>query len=127
VTCPHCQEHRVPDDLELCWKCGQPMRQGDPVECPQCFAWSGYEDEYPCPQCGYDLTPGPGAIAPADSPMLPIQEPHASAGGNGRDRTSVKPEPAAPPAVVLVQCAICETEVAPAEKCRACGNILEAR
>lgn len=131
TICPHCQEPRVPDDLELCWKCGQKMRQGDPIECAHCFTWSGYEDEYPCPHCGYDLKLGFVAIAPADSPLLPVQELRETAGGNGKDGTFVTPEPVPstpqPPAGTLVQCAICDADVPPAAVCEVCSNPLEAR
>lgn len=123
VPCPHCQESRVPSDLEVCWSCGRPMRQGEPIECAQCFAWKGYEDEYPCPQCGYDLKAAP-SVAAAGTPVLPIRDPHD---GNGRERTEVPVQPSPLPEEILVQCGICYTEVAPGALCNTCGNPLEAR
>lgn len=129
VTCPHCQEPRVPNDLEHCWHCGQPMRQGERIECAQCFTWQGYGDEYPCPQCGYD----PNAaelIAAAGPPMLNLRDAHEGNGtgehradGNGRDPAATVLEPVAP----LVQCGICYAEVPPGTVCNVCDNPLEAR
>lgn len=29
------------------------VRKDEPIDCPQCFTWRGYEDEYPCPNCGF--------------------------------------------------------------------------
>lgn len=126
VPCPHCQESRVPSDLELCWKCGQPMRQGERIECPQCFTWTGYEDEYPCQQCGYDPKHGP-AIAAAGSPILPIHEQRETVDGNGKDQPAPR---AAEPLIAtgtLVQCATCDAEVAPGDLCSVCGYALEVR
>ena len=120
----------MPNDLEHCWNCGQRMRQGERIECAQCFTWQGYEDEYPCPQCGYDPKTA-ATIAAAGSPMLPIRESHD---GNGFDGSGSEPVPAmAAPAVVpalaptLVQCAICDAEVPPGAVCDVCRNPLEAR
>lgn len=31
----------------------QRMRKEEQIDCPQCFSWRGYEDEYPCPNCGF--------------------------------------------------------------------------
>jgi hypothetical protein len=122
VACPHCQEARVPDDLELCWKCGLRMRQDEPVDCPQCFSWQGYEEQYPCPLCGYDPKTGP-ALPAAGSPILTVADQKAAvAGDNG---TSAHAAPPAPPAAMLVQCSICYSNVAPGTRCSACGNSLE--
>jgi hypothetical protein len=55
VTCPHCLESRVPDDLDFCWKCGTRMKKEAKITCPRCFTFSGTEGEFPCPVCGYSL------------------------------------------------------------------------
>ncbi|HEY0373088.1 MAG TPA: tubulin-like doman-containing protein [Thermoanaerobaculia bacterium] len=124
VPCPHCQEARVPADLELCWNCGQRMRQGEPIECIQCFTWKGYEDEFPCPNCGYDPKATP-ALAPVGTPFIPIRESHD---GNGSERTvAAVAEPVFTAAATLVQCAICDAEVTPGAACAMCGNPLEVR
>lgn len=119
VPCPHCEEPRVPNDLELCWKCGQPMRQGERIECAQCFTWTGYEDEYPCPQCGYDPKHGP-PMAAVGSPVLTLHEP--------RETDHLAPATAPPSTTrTLVQCATCDAEVAPGDLCSVCGYALEVR
>lgn len=123
VPCPHCQEPRVPSDLELCWSCGQRMRQGERIECSQCFTWQGYEDEYPCPQCGYDPKNGP-PVAAVGSPLLTVQ----GSPGNGKDHAEpVAVVAAAAPAIVLVECGICYSEVPAGAVCEVCHNPMEAR
>lgn len=127
VACPHCQEPHVPDDLELCWKCGQRMRQGEPIECAQCFTWSGYEDEYPCPQCGFDPKIGPPLHAVESSILDARNDPHEKAGGNGKEHTVALAVETPVTAVTLVQCAICEARVEPGALCPVCSNPLEVR
>jgi hypothetical protein len=128
VPCPHCPELRVPDDLELCWKCGMRMRQDEPIECPQCFTWQGYEDQYPCPHCHYDPKSA-SAHPPAGSPVLKVADPGPSAVGNGAassSRAATLVEPMATVAA-LVQCSICDSSVVPGARCSVCGNALEMR
>jgi hypothetical protein len=117
VACPNCHEPRVPDDLELCFKCGLPMRDDEQIDCPQCFSWRGYEDQFPCPQCGYDPKIGP--IRPvAEIPSL---------------NTIPQPEPpqivtvAEPMPDALVQCTTCYANVKQDARCSVCDNVLEAR
>lgn len=122
IPCPHCQEKRVPDDLTLCWKCGEPMREGSAVECAQCFTFSGFDDEFPCPNCGYDPKSGPPQPV-FGSPILPVKERPAPA-----EPVSTTASTAASVAsAVLVQCAICESHVPPDAHCSICGHDLEAR
>ncbi|MEO8382694.1 MAG: tubulin-like doman-containing protein [Acidobacteriota bacterium] len=116
VACPHCQEARVPNDLELCWKCGLRMRKDEPVDCPQCFSWRGYEEEFPCRECGFDPkaapgTPGVGTPPTEDDPIVDA----------ARATTVAEPAPD-----TLVQCNICYASVRPAAACSACDNVLEA-
>lgn len=118
VACPHCQESRVPDDLELCWKCGQRMRVDDPIDCQQCFTWSGYEEQYPCPNCGYDPKIGP-ARPVADTPILSVVDREDAA----QTATVVEPMPVA--AAILVQCSICYSNVEPRGRCSVCESPLE--
>lgn len=128
VACPHCHESRVPDDLDLCWKCGQPMREGEQIDCQQCFTFRGYEDQFPCPNCGYDPKLGPPVPA-VGTPILTVNDHETIPGGNG-GRSKVADavtlvEPAPPPD--LVQCSICYTSVPPDETCTACGERLDVR
>jgi hypothetical protein len=118
VACPHCQESRVPDDLDLCWKCGQRMREDEPVDCPQCFTWSGYVDQYPCANCGYDPKLGP-VMQAAEGPILTVAD-HDEAPSE-----ATVAEPAPVPAVALVQCSICYSNVEPQGRCSVCESPLE--
>jgi len=118
VACPNCQESRVPDDLDLCWKCGQRMREDEPVDCPQCFTWSGYEDQYPCANCGYDPKAEP-VIPGLEGPILTVADREDAPAA----ATVVEPAPA--PAAVLVQCSICYSNVAPQGRCSVCESPLE--
>ncbi len=117
VACPHCPEPRVPDDLENCWKCGLRMREDEQIDCPRCFSWRGYAEQYPCPHCGYD--PNVEPLPPPPAPTLNIVK-------------DVE-EPAPPVTVVeplssfLVQCTTCYADVLPAARCSVCDNVLEAR
>jgi hypothetical protein len=129
IPCPHCQEPRVPDDLELCWKCGLRMRQDEKIDCAQCFTWSGYEDQYPCPHCAYDPKAGP-AQPVAGSPVLNVTSRNAAEGngGNGKAAPAVTvAQPMQAPVATLVQCTMCYTDVEPGARCSVCGNPLEAR
>jgi hypothetical protein len=119
VACPNCNEPHVPDDLELCWKCALPMRQDEQIDCPQCFSWRGYEDAFPCPNCGYD---------PKAGPVMPIAETPAP------DNVAPMPDPpriftaaAEPVQDVLVQCTTCYANVKQDARCAVCDNVLEAR
>ena len=126
VTCPHCQEPRVPDDLELCWKCGQPLREDEKIECPKCFSWSGYEEQYPCPNCGYDPKGGPVAV-PAGSLLLSVSDRDVAPGGNGRDSMATMVVEAPPAPATLVQCSTCYQDVEPGARCSVCNSPLEVR
>jgi hypothetical protein len=119
VACPHCHEPRVPNDLELCWKCGQRMREDEPIDCPQCFSWRGYEEQFPCALCGFDPKSGP-AVPAAGTPTIEIVDRESDAA----QATTVVEKPAPVP---LVQCTICYANVKPGARCAICGNALEAR
>ena len=127
VVCPHCQEAHVPSDLELCWKCGLRMREDEQVDCPQCFSWRGYEEQFPCPHCGYDPKTGVAPVPPAGDPILTV---HAGdGGGNGKAPAEPPvPAPLTPPLPLpLVQCSICYEMVEPGLRCPICANVLESR
>ena len=100
------------------------MREDEQIDCPQCFSWRGYADQYPCPSCGYD---------PKLGPMLPVvDKPATEAPPPAVDQSQVvtiaQPAPVpAPPSSRVVQCTTCYSEVAPGERCSACNNVLEAR
>lgn len=125
VTCPHCGEEKVPDDLEFCWKCGRgmPRSADEKIECPHCFTFKGYEHEFPCPVCGYHPDGTPPASESEDDWTAP-KEPE--------ERTSgpiPMAEPAEPGAAAvsgdLVQCPNCFEHVAVGPICSVCGNQLE--
>lgn len=119
VACPHCQEARVPDDLELCWKCGMRMREDEQIDCPQCFTWRGYEEQYPCLHCGYDLKTGPAAPV-AGTPILTVVSDDDPA-----PATAVAAEPAPAAVMTLVQCSICYSSVEHGSRCSVCESPLE--
>jgi tubulin-like protein len=119
AACPHCQEPHVPDDLENCWKCGMRMREDEQVDCPQCFSWRGYADQFPCANCGYDLKLGPAL------PILDKQAPVAPPAAVDQSQIVTIAQPASGPH--LVQCTTCYSEVEAGERCSACNNVLEAR
>jgi hypothetical protein len=131
VACPHCQESRVPDDLELCWKCRLPMHEDEQIDCPQCFTWRGSEDQFPCPNCGYD--PKAPVSAAADAPTLVIErrpEPAQPAATIEIMQPTVEALPEPFPATVpvpLVQCTTCYANVEPGPRCSVCKNVLELR
>ena len=128
APCRHCGEARVPDDLEVCWKCGQTMREGEPIECPHCFMFRGYEDEYPCPKCGYDPKIG-AAPSIAGTPILTVVATAPSGNGDGKSASDAVTlaEPIAVPADTLVQCPACSNPGQPGERCTICGDYLNAR
>jgi hypothetical protein len=127
VVCPHCQEAHVPSDLELCWKCGLRMREDEQVDCPQCFSWRGYEEQFPCPHCGYDPKAGVAPVPPVGDPILTVNA--DDGGGNGK--VSAEPPGSAPltppPPLPLVQCSICYSMVEPGPRCPICTSVLESR
>jgi hypothetical protein len=52
ITCPHCNETTVPDDLETCWNCGNELQpEKKHMECPRCFE---IVSTFPCPICDHD-------------------------------------------------------------------------
>jgi len=118
VACPNCNEARVPDDLELCWKCGLRMRQDEQIDCPQCFSWRGYEDAFPCPNCGYDPKLGP--VMTVAEALAPDNVAHAP------DQSSIATV-AEPLPDLLVQCTTCYANVKQDARCSVCDNVLEAR
>ena len=121
VPCPHCQEPRVPDDLELCWKCGLRMREEEKIDCPRCFSFRGYEREFPCPTCGFDLTEENAVPAASGSDGVPSAG-YGTNGGNGAP-PSREPEPPVP---IQVQCPTCYSMVAAGPRCEVCSGLLEA-
>jgi hypothetical protein len=127
VVCPHCQEPHVPNDLDLCWKCGLRMREDEQIDCPQCFSWRGYEDQFPCPHCGYDPKAGVAPVPPAGHPLITVRA--ADGGGNGKATAEPpEPEPPTPPAELpLTQCSICYSMVEPGPRCPVCTSVLESR
>jgi hypothetical protein len=118
VQCPHCDEAGVPDDLELCWKCGSRMRTDEQIECPRCFAWKGYAEQFPCALCGFSLND----TAPVAGPVGPTTIPIA------KDDDPPPTPPLAdilPVAAAQVQCRICYSMVDPGPRCRVCSAALE--
>jgi hypothetical protein len=130
VQCPNCQEPRVPDDLEFCWKCGLKMRTDERIECPRCFSWRGYEDEFPCRVCGFDpkepITEAAGAVPGVEGPMgaQPAASGMPEGSGGMPLPAAVAPEPA--PAPAQVQCPTCYSMVEAGPRCSVCSGLLEA-
>jgi len=127
VTCPHCQEPRVPDDLALCWRCGQRMSDEDMIDCPQCFDFRGFKSAFPCPSCGFDLAAAPaGAAAGAASPIAaPNGSGAAATADNGGPRLTAEVVVEPPPAAGLVQCPTCYSMVKAGPNCAVCSGLLE--
>jgi hypothetical protein len=76
ITCQHCGESKVPDDLTECWNCGrEPRKLEKKMECTRCYSFEGFRSEFPCPICGWD--PGEEADMPesAESPEIQYAEP----------------------------------------------------
>jgi hypothetical protein len=121
IACSHCQEPRVPSDLELCWKCGLRMREDEQIDCPQCFTWRGYENEFPCANCGYDPKAGPALSV--GTPILTVRD--ASTPDVSNTATLVA-EPI-PAVTTQVTCTICYVSGEPGTPCKVCGSALEAR
>lgn len=127
VTCLHCGEDKVPDDLADCWNCGRRLpEQAEQIECARCFSFTGYPEDFPCPECGYD--PGQETREPQTMVL------RAAAGGDSMGTSfglgGESPEPAADgsPGAALgkVQCPTCFEEVAVAPECGLCGGPLQA-
>jgi hypothetical protein len=126
VPCPHCQEAHVPSDLESCWKCGLRMREDEQIDCPQCFSWRGYEEDFPCKQCGYDPKAVVAPMAPAGEPFLSVRA--SDNGGNGKASPEpLEPAPVAAVPLPLVQCSTCYDMVEPGPRCPVCKSVLESR
>lgn len=136
VTCPHCGEQRVPDDLEHCWRCGNKIRDVEKIDCPQCYSFSGYESDFPCPVCGYDLRAG----APeAKETAVPEQESESAEAvpdeGSAPSTESTGATPPPPPPergadsddTNQVECPTCFSMVPAGPKCPVCGGLLESR
>jgi predicted RNA-binding Zn-ribbon protein involved in translation (DUF1610 family) len=124
VPCPNCQEPRVPDDLDFCWKCGLKMREEEKIECPRCFSWRGYENEFPCTVCGFDPKADPAQEAGGDasSPSDSATGQNAAGAGASHDPAAAPPpEPSLP----LVQCPTCYSMVEPGPRCSVCEGLLE--
>ncbi|MCG8455098.1 MAG: zinc ribbon domain-containing protein [Holophagales bacterium] len=148
--CRHCKNHvaeirpcptcgaKVPSDFEECWSCGEKLRRGEKMECPECHAFQGYIDEFPCPECSYDPDAPPIEV-PASSAMggngsLPAAEtptaPEKSASKAGPEPTSeartatAEPEAEAETGEALVECPTCYSLVEAGPKCAVCDGLL---
>lgn len=117
VPCPHCPEQRVPDDLAQCFKCGLPMRDEERIECPQCFSWTGFADQFPCTNCGYD---------PKVGPALTVAEPAPPAASTTVDASQI-PTLVEPIIDSFVQCTTCYADVKNGVRCSVCDSVLEVR
>jgi hypothetical protein len=126
VPCPHCQEPHVPNDLALCWKCGLPMREDEAIDCPRCFTWRGYEEQFPCPNCDFDpKAPEPPAAADRVLFEGPVRDASIDEAEEIGARLPVSKSE--PPAATLVQCTTCYANVECGPRCSICDNVLEAR
>ena len=115
VTCEHCGEARVPNDLSACWKCGMALPQTEElIECPRCFSYSGPLESFPCHECGYDFNGSETGDRSAsfESPADETAPP-----------PSPDPEPAAP-VLEQIECPTCFEQVDAAAQCSVCGGLL---
>ncbi|MCH9647695.1 MAG: hypothetical protein K0U98_05605 [Deltaproteobacteria bacterium] len=144
--CLHCNQHvaqglscsicgsRVPDDLDECWSCGNQMRSEPKLDCPQCHSWSGYQDQFPCPECGssWELaepiappSPPPSGSRAGDeaSSTSSSDEPPISSSPEPPEKPSEEPakEPEAP---AQVECPTCYSMVDAGPKCPVCDGLL---
>jgi len=137
ITCPNCDEHRVPSDLEVCWRCGKVLPgRGEIIECPICFSFAGTADQFPCPECGHDLNAPPAEPAREEpptetgtgSPRRDREEAREAEASAPEEASSTEEEAApaeeVPPAPAKVQCPTCYEEVEPGPKCSVCGSLL---
>ncbi len=71
MTCPHCREEKVPEDLDICWKCDRPLHiEESKRECPFCGTLNR-QKRTTCRECGAPF----GADLPAvTAPKEPQQE-----------------------------------------------------
>jgi hypothetical protein len=120
AQCPHCQEARVPSDLEVCWQCGSKMRQEEQFECQRCFTWKGYKEQFPCAHCGFSFdeqgAAAPAAVGPATIPIAAKEQ-------NVAETRPVAVEAPAPTPVL--QCRICYSMVEAGPRCTVCASALE--
>jgi hypothetical protein len=129
LVCPQCGETKVPDDLKSCWKCGYLMAQEDKVDCPRCFSWKGYEREFPCKICGYDLNqPEEKASAPEPQPepepeTEPKPEPEPEPEPEAPESST--PEPPPQPDSDTVECKNCFETVKKGPRCPICQAPLQ--
>jgi len=126
VRCPHCQEARVPDDLEVCWKCGLKMRDEEQIDCPRCLSFRGYLEDFPCAVCGFDPRQPPEEmeVDGETAASVPPESPRSgTSSGNGG---SPPPATASEPAEDLVQCPTCYSLVNTGLRCSICSGLLEA-
>ncbi len=55
ITCQHCGEEKVPEDLAICWNCGrEPRKEEKTIECLRCFSFEGPISKFPCPVCEWN-------------------------------------------------------------------------
>lgn len=127
VTCSHCQS-KVPDDLEICWKCGSKMKQEAKLTCPRCFNFTGYVTDFPCPVCGYspdEEASSPAApTAPAPGGVREVSQAAASKPENAPESASTTRPTAT---ATLVECPNCFAMVEAGPHCSICGGLLEIR
>lgn len=130
VPCPTCAA-KVPSDFEQCWNCGDSLRRGEKMECPDCHAFEGYADDFPCPECGYDpdlpLVDIPAVGTEGGSGDLQSKTGTAEApAGNFYPATESIHETALEPdaSPELVECPTCYSMVEPGPKCSECEGLL---
>lgn len=134
VTCLHCGEDKVPDDLTDCWACGRRLPQAaEPVECPRCFGFRGYPEDFPCPECGYDpegkaneepVRVGATVVGGSSSTSSTTDDGGAGALAAAAEE-SAGPVVATESPDATVECPTCFEEVPVAAECSECGGPLD--
>jgi len=102
------------------------MRVKEKIECPQCYSWSGYEQDFPCPNCGFDPNQpeeGPLVVTKDDKAVKDLWTDDGSESSDSPDSAESLGDEPAPD----VECPTCLSMVPAGPKCPICGSLLESR
>ena len=134
TVCQHCGE-TVPDDLKVCWNCGQEAREREKkIKCSRCFSFEGYEKEFPCPECGWN----PLETEPEEEPASKPDEPHEHRQRENGFEENEKQRPdddkqhdeqenigkKEQPNLNQMQCPHCDEMVEKKDRCSVCGEFI---
>ncbi len=93
ISCSHCHEPKVPEDLDMCWKCARPMHlDEEKLEC-QCCGTLNLQKRTACRECGAPLD----LDLPEPPPQLANRQPEPikslAPAPDGESETQPPPEP----------------------------------